>query len=320
MTSAPALFDATSALELAGKRVLMTGATGFIGRHFARQALAAGIEAIAIGRNPGPDGLAFRHADLNDATAIVKSVRVVAPDAIVHFASPGVAYGTANFDEVLHALVTGGEALLRAASELPSPPHFVQIGSGFEYAPQQRPIREDDPIVPSSTAYGAAKAAASALLGGYAGRLPITLVRPFNIHGAGDLSPRLGNWVIDRALAGDPIPVTAGEQVRDFLHVDDFCRLVWQLTADAPAGSRFRVLNAGSGEQRTVRSYIEALAAELEAAGKPARVEFGAVAYRSGEPMIAVPDLTALRAATSWTPRISFTAGVADFALWRLSR
>ena len=257
-----------AAASLRGARVLLTGASGFIGGHLARQAVAGGVEVIALGRRPGPEGTRFLAADLADAAATEAAVRQVGPDLILHIASPGVAFGTADFTTILTALVIGGTALLRGAAELARVPHFLQAGTGLEYSPQDRPIREDDPIVPAASSYGAAKAAASALLGGFRGAVPITLVRPFNLYGAGDVAPRLGNALVDKALAGGAID---GEQLRDFLHVDDLGRLFWDLAAAPAQSDRFACLNAGSGQPQSLRAHIAAIAG-VTAGAAPRRV------------------------------------------------
>ena len=301
-------------------RVLLTGASGFIGQHIAQQGVAEKAHLFALGRTPGPAGTTFVAADLRDGAAIEAAVREIAPDLILHLGSPGVAFGSADFTEILTTLVTGGSALLSAAAALASPPHFVQTGSGLEYAPQQRPISEIDPIIPASSSYGAAKAAAAALLGGFHGALPITLVRPFNVYGAGDVALRLGNAIITKAVAGETINVSKGEQVRDFLHIDDFATLLWRLAAMPPAEKGFACFNAGSGKPRALREYIAVIATALEQAGVTARPCFGALPYRNGEPMLCVPDLTALHAACDWRPRVAFATGVINNVHWRLAQ
>ncbi len=316
MNSSAPILTSEAARPHRGARVLLTGASGFVGQHVARQGLAQGVKIFALGRSPGPEGCEFVPADLADRGKVEAAVAKIEPDLILHLASPGVAFGTASFTEILETLVTGGSALLDAAAALQRVPHFVQVGTGLEYTAQARPIRESDPILPASSSYGAAKAAAATLLGGYIGRLPMTLIRPFNIYGAGDSAARLGNIVIAKALAGEVIALSPGEQLRNFLHIDDCASLLWQLADAAPD---FACYNAGSGDARPLRDYVDAIAAALRECGITADLRYGAVPYRPGEPMISVPNLDRLKAASAWRPQVSFTDGVANYVRWRVS-
>lgn len=309
-----------AAARLAGRRVLVTGATGFIGQHLVRQGVAAGLEVHAIGRRPGPEGSVYHQADLNQADRLAAIVAKVAPDVLINLASPGVAHGTAAFDEILTALVTGTNALLTACATLPARPVVVHAGSSLEYANQERPIREDDPIVPSGSRYGSAKAVSSAIVGSFAGELSVTLLRPFNIYGAGDVAPRLGSFLLDAARGIGSIDVTASAQVRDFLHVDDCANCFWTAAASALSAPGITVLNVGSGEPRPLRDYIQGIAEVLAEAGLPLDVRFGARPYRPGEPMLNVPDLTRVYQVLDWRPQIGFSEGLADYVRWSLAR
>ena len=310
--------DAASAL--AGARVLVTGGSGFVGRHVVQQGVAAGVEVHTLGRRAGPEGSVHHIADLADGERTRSIVREVAPDVLIKLASPGVAFGTATFLEMLRVLVLGAEALLSAACELGRPPKIIHVGTGFEYADQERPIVETDALVPSASRYGAAKAAASAAVGSFADALAITLLRPFNVYGAGDAAPRLGSYLIEKARARETLDVTASAQVRDFLHVDDCSRCLWIAAAAQSPDPGLLTLNVGSGKPIPLRSYIEGIVNALGRAGITCDVRFGARPYRAGEPMISVPDLSRLNATLDWQPKIDLAWGTNDFVEWSLAR
>ena len=313
MTSA--ILSPDAAAQFAGQRVLLTGASGFLGRHVARQAIAAGVELHELGRNRGIDGSHFHHADLTDAASVTQVVTAVRPDAVVHCAAPGVSYGAMDFAAMLAVAVGGTQALYAACAALEQPPAIVHVGSGFEYAASAVPVNEDAAIVPSASLYGAAKAASSAVAGGYAASLRIVLLRPFHIYGAGEAARRLGPMLIADALAGKRVALTAGEQQRDFLHVDDAARCIWTALAlaAAPANSPdLTVLTCGSGTAITLRHFIEQLAMELRRAGSAPDLALGALPYRAHEPMVSLPDVTRLFATLDWRPRVSLEQGIAD--------
>ncbi len=318
----PAILSTDAAARFAGQRVLLTGASGYLGGHVARQGLAAGVELHELGRRAGVDGASFHRADLTDAAAVARVVAEVRPDAVIHCAAPGVSYGAMDFAAMLAVAVGGTQALYAACAALPHAPVVVHVGSGFEYAASDGPVSEAAPIVPSASLYGAAKAAAAAVAGGFASSLAIMLLRPFHIYGAGEAAGRLGPMLIAQARAGARVALTAGAQQRDFLHVDDCARCIW--TALAKAASRpapgLNVLNAGSGVAITLRHFIELLAAELRRAGFAPDLALGELAYRVHEPMVSLPDITRLMATLDWRPQVSLEQGIADLVRRELAR
>ena len=320
MNPASALLDAEAARPFAGQRVLLTGASGFLGGHMARQALAAGVELHMLGRSAGPAGTAHHQADLTDRTAVARAVAAARPQAVIHCAAPGVAYGSMELAGMLSITVGGTEALLDACAALDQPPRVALLGSGFEYAPGDRPVAEDWPIEPSASQYGTAKAAAARAAEGFSDRLPLTLLRPFHIYGAGEAPRRLGPYLIAQACAAAPVELTACEQQRDFLHVDDCGAMIWAALAAAGEAPGLEVLNLGSGQPITLRAYVDLVLAELARHGVTAQCRIGALPYRAGEPMVSLPDPARWQAKGLRTARIPLEAGVADLVRTELER
>jgi nucleoside-diphosphate-sugar epimerase len=318
----PGILSTDAAAHFAGQRVLLTGASGYLGGHVARQALAAGIELHELGRRAGVDGASFHRADLTDAAAVARVVAEVRPDAVIHCAAAGVSYGAMDFVAMLAVAVGGTQALYAACAALLHPPAVVHVGTGYEYTASDLQVDEDAPIVPSASVYGAAKAASSAVAGGYAGSLRIMLLRPFYIYGGDEALGRLGPMLIAKARAGERVALTAGEQQRDFLHVDDAARCIWTALAKAASAetSGLTVLNTGSGTAITLSHFFAVLAAELQRAGYPPDLALGALPYRSDQPMVSLPDITRLLATLDWRPRISLEQGIADLVQRELAR
>lgn len=320
MRAESALIDTAAAAPFARRRVLLTGASGFLGHQVARQGLAVGVDLHALGRSPGPGGVTFHQADLTEAGQIARVIQEIVPEAIIHCAAPGVAYGSMTYPEMLAVAEGGNRALYGACATLTRPPRIVHVGSCFEYAPSSEPVDEDWPLEPVPKTYGAAKVAASRVAQAFADRLPIVLLRPFHVYGAGEAVQRLGPFLIGEARAGRTVPLTACEQCRDFLHVDDCAAMLWDGLARMPGSPGLTCRNLGSGHAIALREVVLALTEELASNGIAADCQIGALPYRDGEPMVSLPDIARWIADGGRPARVSLVEGIADLVRAELSR
>lgn len=320
MRQLSALLDVAAAAPHAAKCVLLTGASGFLGHHLARQGLAAGVELHVLGRRPGPEGTVFHRADLTDADAVSKVVAALDPEAVIHCAAPGVTRGSLDHPAMLAVAEQGTRGLYTACAALPRPPAIIHVGSGFEYASSAQAVDEDWPLKPAPKSYAAAKVAACRVAEELADRLPIALLRPFHIYGAGESEQRLGPFLIGEARAGRAVALTACEQRRDFLHVDDCAAMLWDaLTRLAPLPG-LTCRNLGSGSSIDLAEFVAAVTAELAASGIAADCQIGALAYREGEPMVSLPDTSRWIADGGRAARVTLAEGVADLVRAELAR
>ena len=343
-------------VEWKGGRVLVTGASGFVGRQVVKIGRRLGVEMHLFGRTSPASAKEHRHpersagssatgaqsrdpggplthgaeadrrgpstalhsaqddgfhaGEIEDAARVAEVVAEVAPAGIIHLAAAGVSYGQTDVDAMCRMNVLGLANVLEAACQLASPPAVVCAGSGFEYAPLDRARRENDALLPNS-AYGASKAAATAIASFYAARLPVTVLRPFSIYGAGEPAGRLAAYVIAKTRAGEPVDLTPAEQLRDYAEVGDVAEAFWRALAQPPAIGALRALNVGSGEVITLRAFVEAVADVLRRAGFTPDLRFGARPYRSDEMMNYTADISLLRSTLGWTPPTPLATGLA---------
>ena len=276
-------------------RVLLTGASGFVGRQVVGPLQRAGWTVHAVGREGG-DGAHWSRCDLLDAGARRALIAAVRPDAVLHcawVATPGQ-YATtpANVDWAAATLGLVREALDAGTRR------FLLVGSCAEYdwsAPPARPWHEDDPASPA-TLYGTAKHGTHLVAAALARQSGASLcwARLFHLLGPGDRAGRLVPDLMRSLQTGAPFATGAGHQVRDWLDVRDAGRALAALLDVGADG----VVNVASGQGRTVASLVAAAAL---AAGTPGRVaEHGG----GSGPAAIVADIRRLRRLTGFAPAI----------------
>ncbi len=290
--------------NLSGKRVLVTGAAGFVGAHVCNLARSCGALVTGTSSRSTPGCVTL---DVGDGAAVSEVIRSVRPEIVIHLASAGVT-GTVPFGELLRVNAGGVQHLLEACASLERVPTVVLAGSGFEYGSQERPVRESDPVAPFSL-YGISKAAGSQAATLWSGKLPIVLLRLFNIYGPGEAPRRLLPHIVRSTLAGKAVETTLGEQLRDFVFVQDAAEALLRCGVGF-AQPGLTTLNLGSGTPVRLRDFICLVAEDLRRRGYAPDLRFGAIPYRVGEPMSYQADQRAFVAALGWAPAMPLPEGV----------
>ncbi|TXN40723.1 NAD(P)-dependent oxidoreductase [Methylobacterium sp. WL30] len=286
------------------RRILLTGATGFIGGHAIAALRARGEEIHAIGRSdPGHPDVRFHSVDLLDPSAMRAAVTDIRASHLLHlawYAEPGLYWrAPVNLDWVAASL-----ALFRAFHE-EGGTRAVGTGTCAEYAWGPDTLREDAECRPA-TLYGAAKDALRRVLDAYAVTTGMSFAwgRLFFLYGSGEKAGRLVNDAIRTLRAGERFTTTAGLQRRDFLHVADVAgALCSLLDADATGA-----VNIASGQAVPVRDLLLSLAAIT---GGAEHIAFGARPLAATEPACIEADIERLRA-TGFTPQHTLATGLAD--------
>ena len=269
--------------DLRNSRVLVIGASGFLGRALVGALHRRGFAAHSLlfrDRSPADVPGETIHAASSEANDINTAIEGRNWDCVYHVAAAGVSPAQREPQR----LIDGNLGLLtRVLSGLAGRPprRFVYTGSCAEYSPAAwgQLIAEDHPTRPVNL-YGAAKAAAGIWGASLAQSLniPFILARPFHFYGPGEGASRLIPYLVQRLRDGVAAELTGGEQMRDLLFVDDVAdALITIGAAPACAGS---VYNVCSGTGISIREVGE-MAARVT--GRPASLlHFGALPLSGG--------------------------------------
>ncbi len=303
-------------------RVLVTGASGFVGSNLTRALIQRGYRVTVLTRR---DSRLWRledvrssfeqlHADLNDAYEIRTAVQKAKPVVIFHTAAANVAGGqlTAPELDMMRTNFLGTVNLIRACDELEYR-CFVNTGSSSEYGPKTEPMRETDMPEPRD-GYGVAKCAATmyASAVGRRAHRPILTLRLFSPFGPFDDPRRLIPTAIAAALAGREIPLARPEIGRDYVYIDDVVQAYLSATELAHELSG-GVINVGSGREATLNEVIETILSETQSASLP---NWGAFPNSSQDNPRWQADITKAAQCLGWRPRVSFREGIQRTVAW----
>jgi GDP-4-dehydro-6-deoxy-D-mannose reductase len=310
-------------------RVLITGATGFVGSHVVEHVLAhTDWEIVSLSRSlrhvsgwHSTARLSLRTADLNEPASVEQVVADVRPDAIIHLAGQPLEPiswqdPAATFRLNVIGLINLFEAILKAGLK----PRTIVGGSALMYGlvkPEDNPITEDQPPRPSSP-YAVSKLAADFL--GYqyfvSRDLPVLRMRPFNQIGPRQ-SPEFAVASFARQIA--EIEAQRREPVlrvgnltseRDFTDVRDAAAAYCVAVERGQPGEAY---NVGRGEGRTGQFMLDHLLALSSAS---IRVETDPARFRPVDLPRIVCDAGKFRQATGWAPAIPIETSLLDTLNW----
>jgi nucleoside-diphosphate-sugar epimerase len=297
-----------------GRRVLVLGASGFIGKQVAEQlgALGAdlhlGVRAGASVRSSSGVAHELALAEPGRATALLRAVR---PAIVFNLAGYGVdpverdpaLAQRLNTDLVVELATAGAENADRSWLGQ----QLVHAGSAAEYGSARGDLSEA--TLPSpTTLYGRTKLAGTGALAdaSQAGSLRALTARLFTVYGPGERAGRLLPTLIAAADRADAIPLTEGRQQRDFTYVGDIAEGLLRLGALSDSG--LGAINLATGKLETVRRFVARAAAVLGISAE--RLRFGALPTRPEEMAHDPVNLGLLRSLCAWVPATSIEDGV----------
>jgi UDP-glucuronate 4-epimerase len=312
------------------RRILVTGAAGFIGYHTSRALLDRGdrvlgldnlndyydpaLKEARLSQIAGRDGFEFAKADLCDRQAVDDAVR--ACDGVIHLAAQaGVRYSIDNPSAYIDSNLVGFGNMLESCRRH-KPDHLVYASSSSVYGGNTKmPFSETDPVDHPVSLYAATKKANELMAHVYSHlyRLPTTGLRFFTVYGPWG-RPDMAPFLFTRAiLDGKPIKVfNHGKMKRDFTYVDDIVQGVLAVLDRPPKTSPpYAVYNIGNSEPAELMEFIGLLEAAL---GTEAIKEM--LPMQPGDVVATYADTSALESATGFRPSIPLTVGISRFVEW----
>ncbi|HSJ55109.1 MAG TPA: GDP-mannose 4,6-dehydratase [Anaerolineae bacterium] len=298
---------------------LVTGSSGFCGRHLAAELVAGGYRVAGLDRRPAATpGLEFYHGDITDAQAVRAALEGSRPAVVVHLAA--LLDPRRSYAELHEANVLGTLCLLEAVGQVCPDATIVVTGTSAVYgrvSPEDLPIAESQPFQPAN-AYAVTKIAQEMLAYQQhaAHGLRVIRTRTFNLAGPGE-SPAFASSAFARQVAEielgrrEPVLKVGNlESVRDFTDVRDAVR-AYRLLAER--GEPGAVYNVCSGHGTPIRRILDILLDLSRVRG--ISVEVDPARFQPADVPIQVGDPSRLQAATGWSPAITLEqtlAGVLD--------
>ncbi len=301
-------------IDIAGKRCLITGVTGFLGANLARDLLARGALVHGTVRD-GSDlwrirditkNMTISPADLADRISVEQTMRLAEPEYIFN-----TAVGRGNQSVMEAVNVTGARNLIEATKDLKYR-RLVHFGSSMEYGQQLHPLEETMPAAPKLP-FAVTKAAATNILTNHAraSGKPVVVLRIFSVYGFWEGPARLIPTAFMAARTGRALPLTESGYRRDLIFVEDVIEAaLLAATIDLPCGE---IINIGTGRQH---DNIEVVDAVGGAAGKNIDILEGAYAPHASDTGHWVADINKAKHMLRWQPRHSLEAGLARTASW----
>jgi UDP-glucose 4-epimerase len=296
-------------MVLKGKRILVTGANGFIGRHLTTELQKQGANVLALDvQGNYPVDLRDWHRLENFGNNLGKL------DLAYHLAGlMFVPYSFENPREIYEVNVLGTLNLLELC-RLHSAEKVVFASSYVYGPPQYLPIDEDHPLNPTSP-YARSKVMGENLLKAFHEdyRLKCTILRPFNIYGEGQSDNFLIPTIL-KQIAHGKIELVDPEPKRDFLYITDMVDAY--LKAGEFDSGNFEIFNIGAGLSYAVDEIVQMV---MEIWGQQVEVSYKH-SRRRNEIMNVIANVQKAQNKLGWTPKVALKEGLKKYVEWYKAR
>jgi nucleoside-diphosphate-sugar epimerase len=308
-------------------RILVTGGTGFIGSHIVRQLMARPkFDLFVLTRStsdlwrlnyycpPQLGQVRIVHGDLCNGEELSELISRIRPEVLIHLAQAYQTLGSPSNPFVeelnLNSAVRLQEAFLKAGGR-----RFVAAGSCFEYGNQDCELIDEDTVCQPLYEYAVAKSKATHAIISRGTRTneETVVLRVFSPYGPLEKENRIVPQLFASGLTSSRIPITAGEQVRDYVYVEDVATAFVKVALAQHLPRRQAVYNVCTGTPKSVRQ----LAKDVERlCGRPLDLGWGTLPYRPNEMMRLVGSNRRIAADLHWRPITSLSEGLYRTLQW----
>lgn len=248
-------------------KIFITGGSGFIGRQVVKLAKTYNYKVIAPATR----------------LHLIKKEDIEGCDTLIHLAAAGVNNPKLDCNTLFKVNVIDSRNLWESAADW-GIKKFIICGSCFEYgktAEYYTNVPTNAELRPT-TNYSASKAAATmaAISFGIERNLKVLIVRPFQVYGDGEAETRFYPSLIKAALSGQDFSMTLGEQIRDFIKVEDVAKKIWMLDSYPIIGGIPEIINMGNQKATSIKQFAEYWWERLDAKGI---LKIGALPYRKND-------------------------------------
>lgn len=302
------------------KKVLLTGASGFVGANLVRRLLKDGHEVHVLLRETAKtwrlkdvlSEVTSHKVALEDEQKLTSVVKQISPDWIFHTAVYGAYAAQDSFETALTTNIIGTHNLLKAAVKNGFEA-FVNTGSSSEYGYKAHPPSEDEALEPNSY-YAVTKATATHLAQLFATqhKAHIPTLRLYSVYGPYEEHTRLMPTIIRLAQEGALPPLVDPDIARDYVYIDDVVD-AFIAAAETPSKKLGAIYNVGTGKQITLRQLVTVVKKHHHLSAEP---KWGTFPNRSWDTTTWIANSEKISHELKWHPHFSVTTGVKTFSAW----
>jgi nucleoside-diphosphate-sugar epimerase len=288
--------------------ILITGSTGFVGRHLVPQLIEAGHNVLELSRRPEFSqelyGDKTKKFDISnyDNESLHAEIKSFGPDILIHLAS----YLTSaddyqNSKKLINSNIFFLNEILSSLRET-GLKLFINTGTFAEYF-------KGDGVLEPAYLYAATKTASRHIIEYYATAFDFNYINviPYTIYGGNDTQKKIIDYIYDSLNSENAVDLSPGEQILDFIHVDDVVAFYLSLVNNYQKLQNKTVFHLGTGIGHNLKQVAQLIE---ETTASKVKINWGGKPYRKTDVMYAVADISAQNSLFKWTPRITLKEGV----------